>query len=658
MHRRGHVGVAMLAYAPVGFLLLREGRLGIALLGLLGVLAVEPLPDNDMWIPGLNHRGTSHSLFAALVVGAVLGALGWIVGDQLGAALVGLDSSMVGPFAGVFEIVGEALRGLDERALARFGFAVGVFGIIAHLLGDVITVSGIRPLLPLSHWRISLSRLHADNSLANNALFGVGAVALVAIALTTAPVGLAAPADISPVGTASAQSTTPTANASNATVELDSSNNTTAANVTIAEATLPNGGFVVLHGEGFAEGATLRGSEIAASGYLKPGTHRDLTLPVKQGVPGGSNVSQLNLTKANLSLVAYQDTNNDSQFGYIASRGRNDTPYKQSGQVVADTETVTFEGNIEKAEQSSQTEPATVVFNDQQVRQNTLTVKNATLPKGGFVVVHEGYQPPNGDPLGSAIGLSGYLKSGTHRNVTVTVLNGSINKTQTITAVPYLDTNGNQSYDYVTSGGEADVAYLNRTGSQATIPNDTAVVSAKSDELTDDGDSNDSDTSSGIDDSGRAATNTSTPFRLTNLSVNRTAHVDDDITITAEIENPTDSRLEGEIVLATAGEIAEEQEVALFPQESRTVTFTHTYDSSGEYVVKVGNRTKHIRIVEEGESLTTPTPTPSAGANNSSVKSNSNVTGLGDVALPAVAILVVVGGGYALYRRRQQGGQW
>src|SRR5699024_3289380 len=107
-------------------------------------LLVEPLPDNDMWIPGLDHRGTSHSLFAALVIGAVLGGLGWVVGDQLGAALASLDSSIVGPFAGVFEIVGQQLRGLDERALAQFGFVVGVYGIMAHLLGDVITVSGIR----------------------------------------------------------------------------------------------------------------------------------------------------------------------------------------------------------------------------------------------------------------------------------------------------------------------------------------------------------------------------------------------------------------------------------------------------------------------------------------------------------------------------------
>lgn len=661
MHRRGHVGMAMLAYAPAGYILLQEQQVGLALLGLVGVLAVDRLPDKDQWFPILDHRGTSHSLFAALVVGVVLGGLGWVVGDQLGAALASLDSSTVGPFAGVFEIAGQQLRGLDESALAQFGFGVGVYGIIAHLLGDVITVSGIRPLLPLSGWRISLSRLHADNPLANNALFGVGAVALVVIVLTTAPAGFAMPADVSPVGAASAQSTTQTANATNATVELDSSNNTTAANVTITEATLPNGGFVALHGEGFAEGGTLRGTEIAASGYLKPGTHRDLTLPVKQGVPGSSNISQLNVTKANLSLVAYQDTDNDSQFGYIASEGRNDTPYESASQPVADTEMVTLEGNIEEAKQRSQTEPATIAFGDQQLRQSgsKLTVENATLPEGGFVVVHnESYQPPNGDPLGSAIGISGYLKSGTHRNVAVKMLNGSVNETQTLTAVPYLDTNGNQSYDYVTSGGETDYAYVNRTGGQATITNDTATITVPGSQTTATETANES-TQSGMANGDRAATNTSTPFHLTNLSVNHSAHVNEEITISAEIENPTDSRLSGEVPLATAGEIAETQDVALFPRESRTVTFEHTYTSPGDYVVKVGNRTKHISIVEEDAPLETPAPTTDAGtdANNSSVKPDSGTIGAGDIMLPGGIILVIVGG-WALHRRRQNDNQW
>ena len=93
MHRRGHVGIAMLAYAPVGFTLLTERQLDLAVAGLFSVLAVEPLPDNDFWILGLSHRGTSHSLLCALLVGGVLGALGWVIGDQLGTEVRQIDSS-------------------------------------------------------------------------------------------------------------------------------------------------------------------------------------------------------------------------------------------------------------------------------------------------------------------------------------------------------------------------------------------------------------------------------------------------------------------------------------------------------------------------------------------------------------------------------------
>jgi membrane-bound metal-dependent hydrolase YbcI (DUF457 family) len=50
------------------------------------------------------------------------------------------------------------LHALDGPILATFGFAVSVYGMMIHLFADAITVAGVRPLLPLSDWRISLSR--------------------------------------------------------------------------------------------------------------------------------------------------------------------------------------------------------------------------------------------------------------------------------------------------------------------------------------------------------------------------------------------------------------------------------------------------------------------------------------------------------------------
>src|SRR5699024_859074 len=239
-----------------------------------------------------------------------------------------------------------------------------------------------------------------------------------------------------------------------------------------------------------------------------------------------------------------------------------------------------------KANQRSQTKPASITFDDQQLSRvdgsPALTVKNATLPKGGFVVVHnESYEPPNGDPFGSAIGISEYLKSGTHQNVEVQLVIGSVKSTQKLVSVPYLDTNGNQTYDYVRSGGETDYAYLNRESSQSSIPNDTATISVKETDRT----GTKAETTASMGGSTATPTdatttpiNTSTPCRVTNLSVsNQSVHVGDEVTVTAWIKNPTGSRLEDDLALATAGEAVETQQVALFASESRAVTFTHTY---------------------------------------------------------------------------------
>lgn len=200
--------MAMLAYAPAGFFLLSDSKPGLTLLGLLGVLLVEPLPDTDQWIPGLRHRGTSHSLLCALLVGGVIGTLGWVVGEYVATLLVsslaGLNTATVGIFANLLQWIAEQLDTLDGRTLASFGFVIGVFGIVVHLLADAITIAGIRPLLPLFHWRVSLLSIRSDSAVANIGLLGVGVLALAAVILVTAPgVGLVGtPASLAPVDAA------------------------------------------------------------------------------------------------------------------------------------------------------------------------------------------------------------------------------------------------------------------------------------------------------------------------------------------------------------------------------------------------------------------------------------------------------------------------
>jgi membrane-bound metal-dependent hydrolase YbcI (DUF457 family) len=471
VHRRGHVGMALLAYAPVGFILLRERQIGLALLGLLGVLVVEPLPDSDFWLPGLSHRGTSHSLLAALVVGGMIGALGWVIGNRvtvlLANALTGLDTSTVGIFAGLFQWTAKQLRFLDGGTLATFGFAIGAFGVFVHLLADAITVAGIRPLLPLSRWQLSLSSLRADSPLANNVLLGLGVLVLASVFLATAPgVGLVgAPAGLSPVDVAAGQSQ----NASGPTVAFNNQT-TNGSIVTIERATLPEGGFIVLSNDPYGEIGLLEESMIAVSKPLGPGTHRNITLHVRHSPPGGFlNTSALDTT-SDYSVGLYRDTNNNSQFDFITASGTTDQPYTvgegTDQRLAADSAVITIPGS------NTPRPTASVRFANQTTNRSAVTVRSVTLPRGGWVVVHNESYLRGGDPLSSTVGISRYLSAGTHRNVSVALLNESVQRDQTLVAIPGQDTNGNQQYDYVRSEGFRDVPYTDEGG----VITDTAQV--------------------------------------------------------------------------------------------------------------------------------------------------------------------------------------
>jgi inner membrane protein len=156
VYRRGHWGVSLLAFAPVGFALLAVGRPTLAVAGGGAVLWLSTLPDVDHRLPLVSHRGVTHTLAFALAVG--------LVGAGVGVALA--------PAVGDGHVV-----------LGLFGFGVGMLGILAHLLADALTPAGVPLLWPLSGRRRSLSLTRADDTTANLLLLalGVGATAATAV---------------------------------------------------------------------------------------------------------------------------------------------------------------------------------------------------------------------------------------------------------------------------------------------------------------------------------------------------------------------------------------------------------------------------------------------------------------------------------------------
>ncbi|MFC6786192.1 metal-dependent hydrolase [Halobaculum halobium] len=155
MYKRGHLGVAMVTLAPITFWLLTDGYPVFAVLVAGTVLYLAMLPDMDHRVPGIPHRGPTHSLLFAGLVGAVFAGAASVLEPVLSVAVPG----------GV--------------SMVAFGFLLGFGSVVAHLLGDVITPMGVNFLWPYPReWSLSLTT--ADSTLWNWGLFVFGVFAMAA----------------------------------------------------------------------------------------------------------------------------------------------------------------------------------------------------------------------------------------------------------------------------------------------------------------------------------------------------------------------------------------------------------------------------------------------------------------------------------------------
>jgi len=157
MHREGHYGASLLAYSPLGFVVIALGFPTAAVGG--GALAVvlAMVPDWDQRIPGVAHRGPTHTVHFAAVVAVLTGLLGAGMGASVsdGNALVALG-------AGVF------------------GATTGAVAILGHIGADALTPMGVTPLGEGGPY-ISYDVCRADSTLGNYGLLALGgAAALVA----------------------------------------------------------------------------------------------------------------------------------------------------------------------------------------------------------------------------------------------------------------------------------------------------------------------------------------------------------------------------------------------------------------------------------------------------------------------------------------------
>ena len=156
MYRKGLYGVSLVVFAPLAFVLVTLGRADLAVVTGGTMLWLTMLPDVDHRLPGVPHRGPTHSLVFAALVGAVFGGVG--------VALTTVATGSTPSFATV----------ASGASLAAVGFATGVLTVVAHLVGDALTPAGVNFFWPFSDRTYTLGLWRADNTIANYGLFAVG----------------------------------------------------------------------------------------------------------------------------------------------------------------------------------------------------------------------------------------------------------------------------------------------------------------------------------------------------------------------------------------------------------------------------------------------------------------------------------------------------
>jgi inner membrane protein len=156
------MGIGLLLYSPIAYFLLKSGLYEAFGLGLVAMAFWSFAPDIDVYLP-IRHRGPTHSFVAAGIAGLLTAS----IATYFASTGIGGEGSIVIRSSTVAYL-----------AAAAFGFFIGAFGVISHLLGDAITPMQIRPWWPFSDKKHGIKLVLAKNKRANQTLSFAGAIAL------------------------------------------------------------------------------------------------------------------------------------------------------------------------------------------------------------------------------------------------------------------------------------------------------------------------------------------------------------------------------------------------------------------------------------------------------------------------------------------------
>ena len=211
--------------------------------------------------------------------------------------------------------------------------------------------------------------------------------------------------------------------------------------------------------ESVSANVTFVGTELGlADPSLAAG--RNQTVSGTTSVAPGSEVTVRIQRNGSNSLVKTNTTR-------VKPNGSFDTSFNLSSIAPRSTVTVQAEGPLGTGDRTNVTVrpdrsnesangTAALAVPDQTTAGETVTVRNATLPDGGFVVVHAANA--SAAPTRSVLGASSYLENGTTENVTVSLAE-PLDEGTRVVVMAHTDSNANQVYDFSSSNGSEDGPY-------------------------------------------------------------------------------------------------------------------------------------------------------------------------------------------------------
>ncbi|XVH30292.1 DUF7282 domain-containing protein [Haloferacaceae archaeon DSL9] len=220
---------------------------------------------------------------------------------------------------------------------------------------------------------------------------------------------------------------------------------------------------------------------------------------------------------------------------------------------------------------------ATVEFSDQETDGTTVVVDAVALPEGGFVVIHDS-SLLDGAAVESIIGVSDYLEPGEHENVEIALYEGvegadfdqsELEDDDTLIAMPHLDTNENETFDFVASDGDDDGPSVDADDDP--VVDDAAVT--VTDEKRIDALTVGELTIEELTVESAMLPWTGDSYEVEDLEAPDEAEIGETIEVSATIANPNDERSVQPVDFRLDGDVVDRQFVQLDGGESDTVTF-------------------------------------------------------------------------------------